>query len=67
MHQLSPKESLVLDLLAEGLQNNEIADRLGVSVNTVKTQLKQIYRKLEVSNRYQAMKFRLLKQTPKTQ
>ena len=58
---LSKRESEVLELLVAGLKNGQIADKLGVSVNTVKTQLKQVYRKLQVNSRYEAMS-RFLKQ-----
>jgi LuxR family maltose regulon positive regulatory protein len=51
---LSRQEQRVLGLLASGCSNAEIAAALVVSVNTVKTQLKQIYRKLQVSSRRQA-------------
>ena len=48
---LSRQERRVLRLLAAGMSNPEIADELVVSVNTVKTQLKSIFRKLDVTNR----------------
>jgi LuxR family maltose regulon positive regulatory protein len=51
---LSRQEQRVLRLLAAGRSNPEIAQELVVSVNTVKTQLKQIYRKLNVSSRQEA-------------
>ncbi len=51
---LSPQEQRVLRLLAAGLSNPEIADELVVSVNTIKTQVKSIYRKLNVTNREDA-------------
>jgi LuxR family maltose regulon positive regulatory protein len=51
---LSPQEQRVLRLLAAGLSNAEIAQELIVSVNTIKTQLKSIYRKLDVSSRDEA-------------
>jgi LuxR family maltose regulon positive regulatory protein len=51
---LSPQEQRVLRLLAAGLSNPEIADELVVSVNTIKTQLQSIYRKLNVSSRAEA-------------
>lgn len=52
---LSPREQDVLYSLAQGLRNYEIAARLGVSVGTVKTHLRHIYRKLEVSDRISAV------------
>jgi LuxR family transcriptional regulator, maltose regulon positive regulatory protein len=51
---LSPQEQRVLRLLAGGRSNPEIAQELVVSVNTIKTQLKQIYRKLRVTSRQEA-------------
>lgn len=49
--RMSPRELTVLELLAKGCQDKVIARRLGVSPNTVKTHLKNIYGKLEVDNR----------------
>ena len=51
---LSPQEQRVLRLLVAGLSNAAIARELVVSTNTVKTQLKSIYRKLDVANRDEA-------------
>lgn len=51
---LSPREIEVLTCVTEGLTNNEIAAKLVVSVETVKTHLKRIMEKLEVSDRTQA-------------
>ena len=51
---LSPQETRVLRLLAAGLTNAEIAQELVVSTNTVKTQVKSIYRKLNVGSRQEA-------------
>jgi LuxR family maltose regulon positive regulatory protein len=51
---LSQQERRVLRLLAAGRSNPEIAQELVVSVNTVKTQVQSIFRKLNVSNRKEA-------------
>jgi LuxR family maltose regulon positive regulatory protein len=51
---LSPQEQRVLRLLAAGLSNPEIAEELVVSINTIKTQVKSIYRKLNVNSREEA-------------
>jgi LuxR family maltose regulon positive regulatory protein len=48
---LTRQEEKVLRLLAAGLTNPEIARELVVSVNTVRTQVQIIYRKLDVNNR----------------
>jgi LuxR family maltose regulon positive regulatory protein len=54
MELLSPQELRVLRLLTTGRSNREIADELIVSVNTVRTQVQSIYRKLNVNNRVAA-------------
>lgn len=51
LEPLSPQEQRVLRLLVAGLSNREIAQELVVSANTIKTQVKSIYRKLNVNNR----------------
>lgn len=52
---ISHRELEVLQLVAEGLSNQEIGDRLFVSLNTVKTHSSRIFEKLEVRNRTQAV------------
>ena len=52
---LSGREQEVLQLMAEGLSNQEIADRLFVSLNTIKTHCSRIFEKLDVSRRTQAI------------
>ena len=51
---LSPQEQKVLRLLAAGNSNAEIARELVVSVNTIRTHVQSIYRKLNVNNRVEA-------------
>jgi DNA-binding NarL/FixJ family response regulator len=48
---LTPRELEVLELLAEGLTNKQIAERLVITTNTVKRHLKSIFRKLDVHTR----------------
>ena len=52
---LSPRECEILEALATGESNKEIARRLGISPNTVKTHVARIYEKLEVQKRVQAI------------
>ncbi|GAB3329718.1 response regulator transcription factor [Larkinella ripae] len=52
---LSKRELEVLQLIAEGLSNQEIAARLFVSLNTVKTHSSNVLEKLEVRRRTQAV------------
>lgn len=52
---LSGRELEVLQLIAGGLSNQEIADAMYVSVNTVKTHITNLFYKLEVSRRTQAV------------
>lgn len=49
--ELSPRESEILQLVAQGYANKEIADRLNLSFDTVRTRLKRIYEKLHVRSR----------------
>lgn len=51
---LSEREIEVLGLVAQGLTNTQIAQRLSVSDNTVKFHLQNIYQKLNVNNRTEA-------------
>lgn len=55
MSQFTPKELQVLRLLARGYTNKEIAISLEVSDQTVKWHLKQVFAKLEVGSRRQAV------------
>ncbi|HVU27088.1 MAG TPA: response regulator transcription factor [Verrucomicrobiae bacterium] len=53
--ELSPREQEVLELLARGFLYKEIADSLGLSVQTVNTYIRRIYEKLHVRSRAQAL------------
>lgn len=52
---ISQRELEVLQLMAEGLSNQEIAARLFVSLNTVKTHVSRIFEKLDVKRRTQVV------------
>ncbi|MBT2289026.1 hypothetical protein J7E73_07740 [Paenibacillus albidus] len=52
---LTEQETKVLSLIADGMLNKEIADRLQISNETVKFHLKNVYRKLDAHNRIQAL------------
>ncbi len=52
--QLTERESEVLELVAAGLSNLEVGHMLGLGVNTIKTHLRNAYRKVGVKNRAQA-------------
>ncbi|WP_456461208.1 LuxR C-terminal-related transcriptional regulator [Lutibacter sp.] len=53
---LSKREIEVLQYISEGLSNDEISEKIFVSNNTIKTHIKNIYSKLDVKNRIQAIK-----------
>ncbi|HLV59781.1 MAG TPA: response regulator transcription factor [Fredinandcohnia sp.] len=52
---LTPREKEILQLIAKGLTNREVAGVLGLSRATVRTHLEHIYEKLEVTNRVEAI------------
>jgi DNA-binding CsgD family transcriptional regulator len=53
--RITPRETEVLALLAEGLANKEIAARLGVTIHTAKFHVESLLRKLEAVNRAEAV------------
>ena len=53
--RLSQRETQILALLAEGLSSGDIGGELGVSATTVKSHLRHLYEKLEVSDRAAAV------------
>jgi DNA-binding CsgD family transcriptional regulator len=53
--RISKREYDVLELMAKGFSNQEIADKLFVSLNTIKTHSSNLFMKLEVSRRTQAI------------
>lgn len=54
-HGLSPRESEVLALLCQGMDNDEIASRALVGTNTLKTHIRSLYRKIGVASRTRAV------------
>jgi DNA-binding NarL/FixJ family response regulator len=59
VEDLSPREREILELLAQGFSNKEIAHRVGVSDGTVRWHLRHVYDKLHVRSRTEAaLKFR---------
>ena len=54
---ITPRELEVLQLIAEGLSNKEMAERLFVSENTIKTHTSRVFDKLGASRRTQAVQF----------
>jgi DNA-binding NarL/FixJ family response regulator len=54
LFKLSPREEELLELLSKGYSNKEIADKLQLSVETVRSYLKHIYEKMHVRSRTEA-------------
>ncbi len=52
---LSPREAEVIALITQGLSNQEIADRVFLSINSIKTYIRTAYRKMGVTSRTQAV------------
>jgi DNA-binding NarL/FixJ family response regulator len=57
LEELSAREREVLGLIAEGLRNREIAERLVISETTVKTHVRHVLEKLRIRNRAEAAAF----------
>ena len=53
--KLSARETEILQLIAKGISNTEAAQALNLSKATIRTHLEHIYRKLEVTNRVEAV------------
>lgn len=55
-YELTKREHTILKMLLEGKDNNELADDLSISINTLKKHILNIYRKLGIKNRVQLFK-----------
>lgn len=55
LKSLSPRDIEILELIADGMTNREIGQRLYLSENTIKTYILEIFRHLEVKNRIEAV------------
>jgi DNA-binding NarL/FixJ family response regulator len=60
---LSSRERQVLDFIAEGLSNHEVAERLQISEHTVKNHLYKMYEKLGISTRVELILFAITSRT----
>jgi two-component system nitrate/nitrite response regulator NarL len=52
---LTPRETQILDAIADGLTNKAIARRLGISLHTVKFHVESVFRKLGAGTRAEAV------------
>ena len=52
---LSARELSIIQLAAKGFSNPEVAEMLGISVNSVKTHFRHIFEKMDVSDRMEAV------------
>jgi len=64
IHSLSRKERAIMESLAKGMTNRELSKALQISTNTVKFHLSNIYEKLSVRNRAQAIAYYYSSQFP---
>ncbi len=55
LETLSEREAEILLLLTKGFQYKEIADKLGISIDTIRTYIRRIYQKLHVHSRTEAV------------
>ena len=53
--KLSKKQQEILELFADGYNREDVVDEMGISINTVKTHINNLYTKLDVQNRTEAV------------
>jgi len=56
-YNISPREQDVARLIVQGYRNQQIADKLSVTVSTVKKHITKIYQKLDIKSRYELIAF----------
>ena len=54
-YSITGREQKIIGYILQGLEYKEIADNLGVSINTIRTQVKRIYAKCSISNKFELM------------
>ncbi len=59
MNMLTPRETEILRMVVEGMNNRQIADQLFISVRTVETHKTAILKKLDLSSTVEPVKFAL--------
>jgi DNA-binding NarL/FixJ family response regulator len=52
---VTPREKQILELLSQGFFYKEVADTLGISINTLKRHIYNMYKKLQVDNKTEAI------------
>lgn len=55
VEKLTPHQLKILQMISQGLLNKEIADRLDITLGSMKVQINRIYKKLHVNNRVEAV------------
>jgi DNA-binding NarL/FixJ family response regulator len=55
LDELTPRERAVLEAIADGLDNSDIASALGLSEKTVRNHITRVFDKIQVQHRYQAI------------